>query len=158
MRRAALWLFGAGVTSAALMFALRAQEQASAATKAKDNPPAAAAAATPAAATPAAPEGKVAFTFTDENQMKQFAELWQQRQAAMTKMAILQGYWNQEQGSLAKVNQELLSKYNLDVNKNYSFDAKKKVIVERETPPEQAQGTTPQASDTAQPAPQHASN
>ena len=130
MKRAALWVFGVGVTSAALMFALRAQEQASAATKAKDNPPAAAAAAAPAS-TPAAPEGKVAFTFTDENQMKQFAQLWQQRQAAMTKMAILQGYWNQEQGSLAKVNQELLSKYNLDVNKNYSFDAQKKVIVER---------------------------
>ena len=156
MKRAALWVFGVGVTSAALMFALRAQEQASAATKSKDNTPAASAAVAPSS-TPAAPEGKVAFTFTDENQMKQFAQLWQQRQAAMTKMAILQGYWNQEQGSLTKVNQEHLSKYNLDVDKNYSFDAQKKVIVERETPPEQAPGTAPQASDTTQPA-QRASN
>ena len=133
MKRVALWFLGAGGTAVALTFALRAQEQSKPVQLAASTTQAA-----PAAATPPAPaDGKVAFTFSDDDQMKQFAQLWQQRQAVMTKMAVLQGYWNQEQAGLAKVNQELLAKYNLDVNKNYAFDATKKVIVERELTPEQ---------------------
>ena len=121
MKRTALWIVGAGVAGLALMLALRAQEQQGQTTQAPD---------------PAQPE-KIAFTFTDEEQMKEFAKVWQQRQAVITRMAVLQAYWNQEQPNLQESNTQLLSKYNLDVNKNYTLDAVRKVLVEQEatTPP-----------------------
>ncbi len=145
MKRAVWWVVGAGATSMVLMWALLAQDQQIAQAASKNQP---AAPATPAApAAPATPE-KIAFTFADQEQMKQFAQVWAQRQAMITKMAVLQSYWNQEQAGLTKLNEELLSKYNIDTNKNYSFDAQRKVLIERETPPATAASAIGQAPGT----------
>ena len=125
MKRVALWVVGAGVISIASMLALRAQEQQAGKTAA----PSVASAGAPTSAI--GPE-KVAFTFADDTQLQQFAQLWQQRQAVLAKMAVLQSYWREEQANLGKVNQELLSRYNIDVSKNYTFDPTRKVLIERE--------------------------
>ena len=144
MKRAALWVVGAGVTSVALMFALRAQEQ--------QIKPSSTAAATVAPATaPKGPE-KVAFTFADDTQLQQFGQLWQQRQASVAKMAVLQSYFKEEQANLGRVNQELLSRYNIDVNKNYTFDAACKVLLEQATPPQQLGDSSQQGAGQAAPA------
>jgi hypothetical protein len=128
MKRVGLWVVGAGVTSVALMLALRAQEQQ--AGKAATAP-------SQAAASAAAPGNeKIAFTFADDTQLQQFAQLWQQRQATLAKMAVLQSYWREEQGNLNKVSQELLARYNIDVSKNYQFDPTRKVLIEREAAPQ----------------------
>ena len=127
MKRSLLWLVGAGIASVALVLALEAQEQKT------GNPP------TPS---PAPAEGKAVFTFADEAQMQQFAQLWQQRQAILTRMAVLKSYWDQEQPTLAQLDQQLLTQYNLDVNKNYSLDPDRRVLLEQPTPP----AVAPQAS------------
>ncbi len=137
MQRATFWIIGAGLTGAALMLVLQAQERQTGAPASAQKP----------AATPSAASGseKIAFTFPDEDQMRQFAQLWQQRQATLTKMAVLQDYFTQEQTALADQNKQLLSTYNLDVSKNYTLDTDRKVLVEREAPPEQpAQPGQPQ--------------
>ena len=146
MQRATLWIVGVGVTGVALMLALQAQERQTSAPASVQKP-----AATPSAASKPAKE-TTAFTFKDDDQMKQFAQLWQQRQATLTKMAVLQSYFAQEQAVLADQNKQLLSSYSLDVSKNYTLDTDRKVLVEREAPPQQpAQlGQTPAA---AQPQP-----
>jgi hypothetical protein len=139
------------VAGGALVWALQAQEQ-------QANPPApqAQTQVAPAAGAPATGPETIAFTFTDETQMQQFAQVWGQRQGALTRMAVLQAYWNQEQAGLGQLNQELLSKYNLDVNKNYTLDTDRKVLVEQPLTPEQvaaqaaiAGGTTPGQADQA---------
>lgn len=136
MQRATFWIIGAGLTGAALMLVLQAQERQTGAPA-----PAQQAASSPAASG----SEKIAFTFPDEDQMRQFAQLWQQRQATLTKMAVLQDYFTQEQTALADQNKQLLSTYNLDVSKNYTLDTDRKVLVEREAPPEQpAQPGQPQ--------------
>ena len=159
MKRVALWVVGAGVTSVALMLALRAQEQQ--AGKAATTP----SQAVTASATAPGSE-KIAFTFADDTQLQQFAQLWQQRQAVLAKMAVLQSYWREEQGNLGKVSQELLSRYNIDVNKNYQFDPTRKVLIEREAvaqppadlggAPAPVQGQSPAQPDPTQPAQQPA--
>ena len=103
---------------------------------------------------------KVVFTFSDDAQMQQFGQLWQQRQATITKMAVLQSYWNLEQQGLNKLNTQFSKDYNIDVNKNYQFDPKRKVLVEVEGPPPAAAGAPGQPGTPAQaqtPAPAGAS-
>ena len=121
MKRVMLWIVGAGITSVALTVALQAQERPAA----KPAPTAAAVAASPAA------QEKPAFAFTDEAQMRQFGQLMQKRQAVVTRMAVLQAYFENEQEGLKKLNDELLNKYHLDTNKNYRLDPQRKVILEQ---------------------------
>ena len=71
---------------------------------------------------------------------------FQRRQGVLTRMAVLQAYWNQEQTGLTQLNQELLSKYNLDVNKNYTLDTTKKALVEQPLTPEQIEAAAKAAS------------
>ena len=66
--------------------------------------------------------------------MQVFARLWQRRQAAMARMAVLKAYWDQEQPALNQVNQQLLAEYQLDVSKSYSLDTKQQVLIELPTP------------------------
>lgn len=146
MKRLILWAAGIAIVGGVMVWALQAQEQ-------QANPPAQQAAPTQAPAAAAGPE-TIAFTFTDETQMQQFAQVWGQRQGVLTRMAVLQAYWNQEQTGLTQLNQELLSKFNLDVNKNYTLDTDRKVLVEQPLTPEQvaaqaavAGGTTPGQAD-----------
>lgn len=148
MKRLILWGGAIAIIGGVMVWALQAQEQQQA------NPPAQQPAAT--AEAPAAPAGPetIAFTFADDAQMQQFAQVWGQRQGVLTRMTVLQAYWNQEQTGLTQLNQELLSKFNLDVNKNYTLDTDRKVLVEQPLTPEQvaaqaavAGGTTPGQAD-----------
>lgn len=136
-----VWIAGIVIAGGALVWALQGQEQ----QKQPAPPPAQATA--PQAAASTEPE-KIAFTFTDEEQMKQFAKVWGQRQGVLTRMAVLQAYWNQEQAGLGQLNQELLSKYNLDVNKNYTLDTAKKALVEQPLTPEQIEAAAKAAAAT----------
>ena len=156
MKRIMLWVVGVAVAGGALVWALQAQEQQANPTAPQATP------AAPAAGAPAAGPETIAFTFADDAQMQQFAQTWGQRQGVLTRMAVLQAYWNQEQAGLTQLNQELLSKYNLDVNKNYTLDTNRKALVEQPLTPEQVAaqaavtgGTTPGQAD--QPAQQPAS-
>jgi len=137
MKRVTLWTIGAGVTGVALMLALRAQESQTVKTETTQD---------------AKPE-KIAFTFSEDEQMQQFALLWQQRQLITTRMAVLQSYWGVEQGNLTDVNKQLLEKFNLDVSKNYALDAERKVLIEREEaqPPAPLDQPSPQVQPPATP-------
>lgn len=151
MKRAVIIIVGACFISAGLMLALRAQEQQAGAKSATTTVAANAASAEQisrpgAAAATGAKDGKVAFTFADDNQLQQFAQLWRTRQAILTRMATLQAYWKQEQAALDTANSQFQSQYNIDVNKNYRFDPEKKVLVEQETPAEQPPSLTGQPS------------
>ena len=127
-----MWgLVGAAVASVVVVVALQAQEHRLAATPAQ-----------PAQAS-AKEEGKAVFTFPDDAKMQEFAARWQQRQAMMARMAVLQGYWKQEQANLAQMNQQLLTDYHLDVSKTYTLDRDKRVLLER------APSAEPPASDAA---------
>ena len=140
MKRAALWILGAGIAGVGLMLALRAQER-----QAGTPSPTPASSATPS-------EDKVAFTFPDDEQLKQFAQLWQARQGVLTRMAVLQDYWTLEQNGLGEANKQLLEKYQLDVNKNYTLDTDRKVLLERPAPPDQPSAQLGQAQPQTQPA------
>lgn len=136
MKRPTIGIVGAVIASVALVIALQAQER-----QVRQSTPS----QTPAATqdSPAPQEnGKVVFTFSDDEQMEQFAQLWQQRQAAITRLAVLQAYANQEQSTVRRINDELLAQYNLDVNKEYALDPDERVLVERE-PAEGAQAPAP---------------
>lgn len=84
---------------------------------------------------PAAPaDGTIVHRFADEASLQAFAKLWQRRQAALTRMAVLQAYWDQEQPGLNQVNQQLLAEYQLDVKKSYRLDTEQRVLLELPTP------------------------
>ena len=129
MKRPLTLILVAGLVSVLLTLALQAQEKAA---------PSKPVAATPATAPAVPPTGTVVYTFPDETQMREFAQMWTKRQAALTRMAVLQGYLNVEQAALGQLNEELLSKYHLDVKKNYSLDTERKVLLEREQPAAEA--------------------
>jgi len=94
----------------------------------------------------ASAEGKVAFSFSDDAKLEQFARLWQQRQRSVLRMTVLQSYWNEEQQALEELNKQFAADYNLDLKKNYRFDPDRKAIIELETPPAPAAGSSPAAS------------
>jgi hypothetical protein len=144
MKRPVMLIVVVGLVSVLLTLALQAQEKA-APTKPGAATPAASPAISPTSSPAAATTGEVVYTFTDETQMREFAQMWTKRQAALTRLAVLQGYLNVEQASLGQLNEELLSKYHLDVKKNYSLDTDRKVLLEREQ-------TDAEAAQTGQPA------
>ena len=97
---------------------------------------------------------KVVFTFDDEAKMSEFTKLWQQRQAIILRMAVLQAYWNQEQPTLTKLNEKITADYKLDVKKNYSLDVKKRSLIELPSPPAPEPSAAPGTSISAATAPQ----
>ena len=89
------------------------------------------------------PQGKVVHTFEDEAKLKEFAAVWQQRQAHVLRSALLESYWNSEQATLTKFNSQLNSEYGLDVDKNYVINSERRVILEEQAPPAGAEATPP---------------
>ena len=141
MKQSLLWVMGSIGVSVAVMVALQAQEN-------QATPP------TAESPSSTAPQEHVVFTFADDAQMRQFAQLWQQRQGMMARMVVLQGYWNQEQASLAKLNEQLLDQYHHDVAKNYALDSERKVLVEQPLAAGQpATGSQPLPAASEQPKP-----
>ncbi|MBI3010326.1 MAG: hypothetical protein HYY57_05030 [Candidatus Omnitrophica bacterium] len=84
---------------------------------------------------------KIAFTFPDEAKMKEFEELWQKRQRTMWRMAVVRGYWTEEQGALTELSNQMMSEYHLDPQKGYRYDPNRRVLVEESGEP---QATTPE--------------
>ena len=120
MRRTALWLAVVGLASLTVVVTLQAKER-----KEKNQ-----AAPAPQAVQP--PQPPPAFTFTTDEEMQEFAKLWQQRQVALSKMAVLQSYWTQEQDAVQRVTKELASRYRLDATKTYTLDVPRKALIEVE--------------------------
>ena len=148
MKRNLLWGIGAIAASAMLVTILRAEDKVAPKPGSASMPM-----AQPAGANASKDsKDKIAFTFKDEPQMREFATMWQQRQVILARMAVLQNYWNQEQGNLSEINQKFLSQYNLDVNKNYALDPDRKVLLERELPASGAAGEQPGAAKAGTPA------
>ncbi len=119
-------------------------------------------AAPPAEVSPAEPgisssapaeEGKVAYTFQDDASLNEFQELWRQRQGLMLRLSVLQAYWDEEQAALAELDQQLASKYQLDLTKNYIYDNERGAIVEQEPPQPPAPPASPEAPPVSPPPP-----
>ena len=127
MKRTVLCVIGAALLSAAGAAGLWAKER-----KATKEAAPAAQPSAPAAA--ALEEGTVAFTFKDEDQMREFGKLWTLRQASLTRLAVLQDYATEEQAELASLNKLLLSQYNLDIQKNYTLNTDHKTLIEKPLP------------------------
>ncbi len=122
MKRTLVWLVGAVFVSAGLVWALQAQEQ-----------PGGVVSKAPVAA--GQPE-KIAYTFTEDAQVKEYQTMLGKRQDVLIRMQVLQDYFGEEQDRLKKVNDDIIAKYKLDSSKVYFLDTQRKVLVEREAPPQ----------------------
>lgn len=122
MKQGALWGFAAAAAATVLAVVLSAKEP----PKAAEGKPSA-----PAKSSAAAMADQVVFTFTSDEQMRQFANLWQQRQASLTRLAVLQAYVTQEEAETGKLNQQLEAQYHLQMNKHYTLDTDRHVLIER---------------------------
>ena len=100
------------------------------------------------AETPSEEAGKTIHTFADEDAMKAFAEVWQQRQSVLVRMAVLKAYWDSEKSLVDQLNSRLASDYQVDATKLYALDEQRRVLIERPAP------ATPQPAAEAQPAPE----
>ncbi len=147
MKRALPWVIGIGAIALAVTFYVRGSQ---ARPKEPPKAPVAHAAAAPAAS----PAEKIAYTFPDEEKMREFTELWQKRQSVAVRMAVLKDYWADEETSITKFNKDLQSQYGFDPAKNYSIDTQKRVLTERKAPEAAAKPADQAAAPTAgQPAP-----
>ena len=99
------------------------------------------------AASPGEAAGTVVYTFPDDAKFDEFANLWRQYQAALTRKAVLDTYLVQEEATMGKLNQELLSTFHLDITKNYRLSQDRKTILEVPAPttsqPENAPAASP---------------
>lgn len=84
-----------------------------------------------------AQEETIVHTFATDEELQAFGNLWQQHQGNGVRLAVLKSFWDEENGELTKLNSTLSGTYQLDVTKNYTLDAQRRVIIEREAPPEQ---------------------
>lgn len=127
MKRTVLCVISAAMLSAAGAAGLWAKERKAPKDTAQKEQP-----SSPDAAKPE--EGAVAFTFKDEDQMREFGKLWTLRQASLTRLAVLQDYATEEQAELAEINNQLLSQYNLDIQKNYTLNTDHRTLIEKPLP------------------------
>ena len=131
MRRSMGWLLAGACLMSVVALTATAKE--------KEQPKAPIAAVPKAQPAPAKDE-KIAYKFSDQTKVDEFAKLWQQRQATVLRMTVLRSYFQEEQAALEKLNTQFTKDYNLDVTKNYRFDNEHKEIVELAEPlPEAAQ-------------------
>ena len=158
MKRAISWGVAGGCLVGLLVFALgvRKPETSIAVAETTSQPAESAQPAPQAVQSPAAPgqagNETVAHTFTDDAGIQEFGRLWQRRQAALTRIAVLQAYVEQEQPALDRLNQQFLSQYHLDVRKNYSIDTERKILIELPVPPASPAGASGQTGAEAPPA------
>ena len=79
----------------------------------------------------AATEEKIVHTFESDEEIQQFATAWQQREAIVLRMAVLQAYWNEEQNKLQQFNAAFAEQFQLDTTKSYSLNTDRKVLIEQ---------------------------
>ena len=89
--------------------------------------------------------GKVVYTFKDEDELKQFTQMFMAKQNVLTRVAVLGQYMGLEQENLKQVNGQLFLQYKVDPEKNYTLDGEKRVLMERPTPPAPPTAATPPA-------------
>lgn len=151
MKRALPWLIGVGClgVAAAVLWRNPAQREVTATAETNPTPaqtsPAPSAPTQPEAPQAAAGEEKIAYTFPDDAKMQQFLQLWQQRQASVLRITVLQSYLSEEQGRLNTLNQQLSADYTMDVAKSYKLDDQQRVLIEIPTPPAQGAPLSPPA-------------
>lgn len=91
----------------------------------------------------------IVYTFSDEEQLRAFAGVWQDRQNKVLRMSVLQTYWNNEQAALAQLNNQLTTDYTVDPAKNYTLDSEQRALIEQGPPAQsagEATGTPPEAT------------
>ena len=98
----------------------------------------------------AAEEEKVVYTFKNDDELKQFSQMFMAKQNVLTRMTVLGQYMGLEQENLKQINGQLFLQYKVDPEKNYTLDGEKRVLRERPTPPPQA-ATPPAPARPAQP-------
>jgi hypothetical protein len=84
---------------------------------------------------------RIVYQFEDDAKVREFAGMWQQRQKALLRLAVLRAYWENEQSGGAALNNELQAQYNLTPTGNYILNAEKRVLVQRAAP-----ATSPEAA------------
>ena len=131
MKRTLPWVLGVGCAGLALAFVLRGRSQEATTAVAQQ----AGEASLQAAPAQASEPEKVVFTFENDEKMNGFTNVWQQRQAMILRMTVLQSFWNEEQVRLTQLNKQLSDEYAVDVTKNYYLDGQRRVLIEREAPP-----------------------
>ena len=136
MNRAVIGAVGVAAVAALLVVALKQQQH-------KPQP-----APNTATVQQAAPE-KVVFTFADDAQIRRFGELWAERQASLTRQAVMRSYWDAEQLDLDNVNSKLNQQFGMDVNKEYTLDTDRKVLIERPPAPAPEAAASAPAGDQA---------
>lgn len=130
MKRAVIGAVGVAAVAALLIVALKQQQQ-----KPQSAPNTATA--------QQAPVEKIVFTFADDAQIQRFGELWAERQASVTRQAVMRSYWDAEQADLDNVNNKLNQQFGMDVNKEYTLDTDRKVLIERPAPAPDAAASAP---------------
>jgi hypothetical protein len=78
--------------------------------------------------------GTVVYKFADDNDMRTFAELWQQRRGLMTRMAVLRAYLSEEQVRLEELDNQFESDYSVDTTKKFVLDSDRGLLVELDQP------------------------
>ena len=92
--------------------------------------------------------------------MQAFAQLWQQRQSSLVRMAVLKSYWESEKDLQSKLDAKLVADYQMDASKQYTLDERRRALIELETPPPAAPAPTappatpPSVDPQASPQPQ----
>lgn len=95
-------------------------------------------------------EEKVVYTFKDDNELKQFSQMFMAKQNVLTRLAVLQQYMGLEQENLKQVDGQLFLQYKVDPEKNYTLDGEKRVLRERSVEPKDA-AASPATARPAQP-------
>ncbi len=89
---------------------------------AKDKPKEAAVAPAAKAPAVAAPEGKVVCKFKDNDQMKEFEQLYVAKQATFGRMSVLQAYFSLEQNNLQEIDKQMEKKFDLKMDPSKMYD------------------------------------
>ena len=87
--------------------------------------------------------GKVVYTFKDEDELKQFTQMFIAKQNVLTRVAVLGQYMSLEQENLKQINGQLFLQYKVDPEKNYTLDGEKRALMERPAAPPAATPAVP---------------
>ncbi len=75
---------------------------------------------------------KIIHDFKSDEEMKQFINIIQIKQASLTKISVLQEFLLNEKAKLDQINGQLMLKFRIDPNKDYNLDPKNKNLLEVE--------------------------
>ncbi len=76
--------------------------------------------------------GTVVHQFGDDESMRSFAAMWQQRRGVLTRVAVLRAYLTEEQARLQEMDSEFDSQYSLNTQQPVVLDSDRKVLIQLE--------------------------